>query len=488
MSTIDVKTSASAARAGYAPRQPRSLSRQVICFGDGLVEGGLAAAILIATSFVYHLFWLGQTLEEFPWHLYVGCGLLTGVAFGSFAAVSCARLLDGGQLRLASLPDSFYGWTAAIALILLTAFLAGVAGKLSRVSLTSAYIVGIPLLLGMRGFIHVKLSEHIRKGELHFEKVSVVGLRTHVVDFLLHSDLWRHGHRLAGALYLDDLEELGDSARHRAIEEFGRVSVRRGAEHIILVGDLSDLDAIEQLVDELRRFALNVVGAPASSNRSLKFLDVVAIGPNNALRLLRKPMGEGAVVLKRAMDISGALFGLVVASPLMLGAAIGILLTMGGPVIYRQERRGFNGETFQIWKFRSMRVTESGHAMKQAQANDPRITPFGRFLRSSSIDELPQLYNVLIGQMSLVGPRPHAISHDDALERQTEKYAHRQRIKPGITGWAQVNGYRGETTTAEQIEGRTRHDLHYIDNWSIFLDMWIILLTIFSPVSRRNAR
>ncbi|HZY67652.1 MAG TPA: sugar transferase, partial [Devosia sp.] len=154
---------------------------------------------------------------------------------------------------------------------------------------------------------------------------------------------------------------------------------------------------------------------------------------------------------------------------------------------YKQARRGFNGETFMIWKFRSMSVTESGYNMVQAQKNDPRVTRVGRFIRATSIDELPQLFNVLLGQMSLVGPRPHAISHDEALSHQLAIYAHRQRIKPGITGWAQVHGFRGETTTPEQIEGRVAHDIYYIDNWSIFLDIWTLILTVFSPATRRNA-
>jgi exopolysaccharide biosynthesis polyprenyl glycosylphosphotransferase len=484
--SVDAKTSI-AIGASRAPRRPRALSRQLICLSDALIEGGAGALILSGTSLVYHLGFLGQPVHDFAWPLYVVGGLFTGAAFGGFAAASCSRLLDGGQLRLSNLSESFYAWTAAIALILLAVFLSGHAGSLSRVSLTSAYIIGIPLLLALRGFLYRTISARIRAGELHFERVAVVGNRTHVIDFLLNGELWRHGHRLAGALYLDDLETASEAERHRAISDFGRLAVRRGAEHIVLVGDLSDLDGLERLVDELRRFALNVVGAPATRNRTFKFLDVVAIGPNNALRLLRKPMSDVDVVLKRAMDIVGASLGLVLLSPVLVAAALAILFTMGGPIIYRQERRGFNGETFLIWKFRSMRVTESGHAMTQAQKGDPRITPVGRLLRASSIDELPQLVNVLLGQMSLVGPRPHAIMHDDALERQMEKYAHRQRIKPGITGWAQVNGYRGETRTAEQAEGRTRHDLSYIDNWSIFLDIWILLLTVFSPTTRRNA-
>jgi len=134
-----------------------------------------------------------------------------------------------------------------------------------------------------------------------------------------------------------------------------------------------------------------------------------------------------------------------------------------------------------------MTVAESGRSMTQVRVGDKRITRLGAFIRKTSIDELPQLINVLRGEMSLVGPRPHAIMHDDEFGLQLAQYAHRQRIKPGITGWAQVNGFRGETSTMEQVKGRTEHDLYYIDNWSIFLDCWIVLLTVFSPKTRRNA-
>lgn len=174
-------------------------------------------------------------------------------------------------------------------------------------------------------------------------------------------------------------------------------------------------------------------------------------------------------------------------APLFAVVAVLIRLESPGPVFFRQERRGFDGETSFIWTFRSMTVTESGSAMRQARIGDPRITPIGRFLRSTSIDELPQLINVLHGTMSPVGPRPHAISHDAELSRQLAKYAHRQRIKPGITGRAQVNGYRGDTSTFEQVEGRTTNELYYIENWSIFLDCWIPALTVFSAKTRRNA-
>ncbi|HVX83161.1 MAG TPA: sugar transferase [Devosiaceae bacterium] len=487
MATADVKHSL-AADSGYALPRLRGLNRRALCLADASLEGAVAALIVLATASAYHTLVLGDAPADFAWRLYLASALLAGLSYGAFAWVSCARLLDGRELRWANLPESFYAWTAAVALLLLAAFLAGHAGRLSRVSLTSAYLVGIPALLAVRGFLHPAMSARIRRGELRFDRLAVIGRRVDVVDFLLTGELWRHGYHLSGALYLEDIEELSPAERNRAVADFARLSLKRQAEHLVIVTDLSDLDGMERLVRQLRRFALNVVAAPASSNRTLKFLDVVAIGPNNALRFLRKPMSDGAVILKRAMDIAGAGFGLVLLSPVLAGAALAILLTMGRPIIYKQERRGFNGEPFLIWKFRSMNVTESGHAMVQAEANDPRITPVGKFLRSSSIDELPQLINVLMGQMSLVGPRPHALSHDAALEREVENYAHRQRIKPGITGWAQVNGYRGETKTVEQSAGRTRHDLYYIDNWSILFDIWILMLTVLSPATRRNAR
>jgi lipopolysaccharide/colanic/teichoic acid biosynthesis glycosyltransferase len=156
-------------------------------------------------------------------------------------------------------------------------------------------------------------------------------------------------------------------------------------------------------------------------------------------------------------------------------------------VFFRQERRGFNGQSFMIWKFRSMHVLESGHSMSQAGRDDARFTRIGRFIRKTSIDELPQLINVLLNDMSLVGPRPHALSHDDALVEKLTDYAYRNRIKPGITGWAQVNGHRGETRTPEQIHARVLCDLYYIENWTVFLDCWILLLTLFSPRVHRGA-
>jgi exopolysaccharide biosynthesis polyprenyl glycosylphosphotransferase len=343
-------------------------------------------------------------------------------------------------------------------------------------------------MFAVRNLVQTFVDGRIRRGELHYETIAVMGNRADVLNFLLGGEIWRQGHKLQSTLYFEDARDEAGKLRPELVLQFAQRNLRHGTDQLVLVGDLAQLDAFEGVANELKRYALNLLYAPASRNRTLKFLDVTAIGPNNVLRIVRTPMGETSVILKRAFDIVLSSIGLLLLSPLLALVALLIVLESRGPVIFRQARRGFNGDTFMIWKFRSMRVVESGYQMKQAQKNDPRITRIGRFIRATSIDELPQLVNVLTGQMSLVGPRPHAVSHDEELSRELAVYAHRQRIKPGITGWAQVHGFRGETATRAQIEGRVEHDIYYIDNWSIFLDIWIIVLTVFHPAARRNAR
>ncbi|MDR3473094.1 MAG: exopolysaccharide biosynthesis polyprenyl glycosylphosphotransferase [Devosia sp.] len=470
------------------PAERQIIHRTLLCVSAGALEGAAATAIIYLVALVYHLTVLRETLPEFSSLFYATCGLFTGIVYGTSSAISWGWFLDRSERSQSTLRASFYAWTAALALTLLLAFLLGRIGDLSRVSLTSGYLVGIPILLAMRARAQTVIGNRIERGELVFETVSVIGNRIDVLNFLLDGQLWRQGHKLTGTLFFEDARTESGALRQDALSGFAADSLRRGTNHIIFVGSLADLDELENIASELRRFALNLLYAPATRNRSLKFLDVVAIGPNNVLRFMRPPISHYSVLLKRCFDIVLSAFGLALLSPLLLAVLIAIRIDSPGPIIYRQARRGFNGEPFMIWKFRSMTVTESGYSMRQAEQNDARITRVGAFLRRTSIDELPQLVNVLLGQMSLVGPRPHAISHDEQLSRQVARYAHRQRIKPGITGWAQVNGFRGETSSHSQIEGRVAHDIHYIDNWSIFLDLWILFLTVASPSARRNAR
>src|ERR1700683_3552728 len=206
------------------------------------------------------------------------------------------------------------------------------------------------------------------------------------------------------------------------------------------------------------------------------------IGPRPTTVLERAPLSRLERALKRTVDLFGAAVGLILLSPLLLVIALLIKLESSGPILFTQWRSGFNGRIFRIFKFRSMTVLEDGPVIRQATREDPRSTRFGRLLRCTSIDEMPQLFNVLRGEMSLVGPRPHALAHDTEYARMIAGYTLRYRVKPGITGWAQVNGYRGETGTLDLMAERVERDLWYIKNWSIWLDLKIILGTLTSEV------
>jgi exopolysaccharide biosynthesis polyprenyl glycosylphosphotransferase len=186
------------------------------------------------------------------------------------------------------------------------------------------------------------------------------------------------------------------------------------------------------------------------------------------------PLGRTDMLAKRVCDVALAATILVLLSPLMLLVSLIIKLESTGPIIFRQRRVGFNGRDFTIYKFRTMSVLEDGRQISQTRRNDPRITKVGGVLRQSSIDELPQLFNVIKGEMSLVGPRPHAVAHDDQYQALISSYAFRRQVKPGLTGWAQINGRRGETRQIQDMERRIELDLWYIDNWSLSLDFKIL--------------
>lgn len=190
---------------------------------------------------------------------------------------------------------------------------------------------------------------------------------------------------------------------------------------------------------------------------------------------------------KRLLDIIFSSLILLLISPVLFSIAVLIKLTSSGPVLFKQQRNGRNGEIIEVWKFRSMRVCENGPEIKQAGKNDPRITAFGGFLRRTSLDELPQFINVLQGSMSIVGPRPHAIAHNQYYQTKIPDYCLRHQVKPGITGWAQINGWRGETDTLEKMAMRIQFDLEYINHWNIWVDCKIIFLTLWHGFVHKNA-
>lgn len=248
---------------------------------------------------------------------------------------------------------------------------------------------------------------------------------------------------------------------------------------------------IGQIVHRLRQLPVNVLLVPdiaAFRHTHNRVIEISGIPMFNASEL---PLRGWSPLIKRCEDLLLASLALLLLSPLMLACAIAIKLDSKGPVLFRQKRYGYNNRLIEVFKFRSMHVEQcDANAEKQTIRDDPRITRVGRFIRKTSLDELPQLINVLIGSMSMVGPRPHATATKAAgvpFEEAVAEYTSRHRVKPGITGWAQVNGYRGETDTLEKIERRVDFDLEYIARWSVWFDLYILFLTIPAVISSKEA-
>lgn len=248
-----------------------------------------------------------------------------------------------------------------------------------------------------------------------------------------------------------------------------------------------DMRAAENVLHTLRHSTANIRLVPDLTLLQLVNHGVSIVVGVPMLDLSSSPMEGGSALLKWVEDkVLGFLIFLLI-SPLLLVIGIAVKLSSKGPAIFKQRRLGWNGETILIYKFRSMYEHDEGPRVAQATKGDPRITPLGRFLRSTSLDELPQFINVLQGSMSIVGPRPHALSHNDHYRELIPKYMLRHKVKPGITGWAQVNGLRGETDTVDKMEARVQADIYYIENWSLWFDLKIIFMTVFKGLVGKNA-
>jgi len=212
-----------------------------------------------------------------------------------------------------------------------------------------------------------------------------------------------------------------------------------------------------------------------------------AVGKVPVVAVCESPFTGVNGMIKRGSDIILSILILLLVSPIMLIISLSIMLTSPGAIIFQQRRYGLNGEQILVSKFRSMTVCEDGDTIQQAHKNDSRITPVGAFLRKTSLDELPQFFNVLQGRMSIVGPRPHAVAHNELYRTMIKGYMVRHKVKPGITGWAQVNGWRGETDTLDKMKMRIDYDLAYLQNWSLALDLYIIFKTIIVVIKDKHA-
>ncbi len=285
--------------------------------------------------------------------------------------------------------------------------------------------------------------------------------------------------------------------------EFGIGSITiytdQQAEQLIKVGQNNEIDQIIiayskdeeleliQIADKLQVLPLELHVCLCDQSTHISAMKYQKLGDLELQLIHDKPIDGWKYTHKLILDYSVAIISLIAFAPVMVLIAIAIKLDSRGPVFFRQKRHGYNHNQIDVFKFRTMTVMENGDEVRQAQKNDSRVTFVGKFLRKTSLDELPQLFNVLKGEMSVVGPRPHALAHNHQYSSLISKYANRHKVKPGITGWAQVNGFRGPTENIEDMRKRAEFDLQYIDNWSIWLDLKILLVTPVYGFIGKNA-
>jgi undecaprenyl-phosphate galactose phosphotransferase/putative colanic acid biosynthesis UDP-glucose lipid carrier transferase len=377
-------------------------------------------------------------------------------------------------------------WSLALLSLAFFLFLAKSGPDFSRGTIAVFGVVGFVLLLASHVAISVALKDALARGMVAGDQAITIADRDAVRNLSQANILQRSGAREIRRYLLPPFTGSGYAEGLHLIDEAIQFVRSNSVDCILLALQWSDERRRNLICERLQVLPTPVLLLPDEHVESI-LPQERQLGREFTIEIQRPPLSAGELALKRALDLVVASGLLVVLAPLLGLVGILIKLETPGPVIFRQRRKGFNGREFTIFKFRTMNVLEDGSVIPQACRNDVRVTRVGRILRATSIDELPQLANVLRGHMSLIGPRPHAVAHDDGYTARIANYAFRQHVKPGLTGWAQVNGLRGETLRVELMEQRVNCDLWYIKNWSFWLDLRIVVLTVFELVRRRNA-
>jgi len=380
-------------------------------------------------------------------------------------------------------------WFTTGLLLAFFAFLLKIGIAYSRGAFVIFYFVAPVGLLVVRKSTKLALASAVSRGAIGRRDIVLIGDFHELaaiepkdsLAFFGSSDVTRFN------LSMEAEPEARNAADARVLDMVGDFVRWNDCKEIILAIPWADAERMELVRESVKTLPVALRLLPDIRVRSLTSYASSARQRVLALEIQRAPLSTAERAVKRGMDVVIATLALVFLLPVMAITAIAIKLDSPGPVIFRQFRKGFNGKQFMMFKFRTMSVLENGPTVIQATRDDPRVTPIGRLLRSASIDELPQLINVLRGDMSLIGPRPHALAHDNYFEKVLGDYAFRHHVKPGITGWAQCNGARGATPTIEQIAERVKLDLWYINNWSLWLDVQILIKTFFEVLRKRNA-
>jgi Undecaprenyl-phosphate glucose phosphotransferase len=463
--------------AGHVTRRfrlPYHLAEPTVFVLDMIVVAGISVISGLGYNFIFF-----GSLSGFELNLAIGA-----LAFANVAAVSASR----GNYRVSNLinfkrqaRDLSIIWTGVFLLLLGVVFSLKAGQNLSRGVTLTFFTLGLVGMLAWRGFVAQYLQHALSTGAFADQKVIVIGERGRLIDSRTFSEMRRCGYFAIRAFELshEDLarNQTSPTLQTIAAEVIKSARDEKVAEILLLLG-WEHTWTIDSIIRMLSVLPIPIHLLPDENVSRYLGRRTISVGAMWAAEVQRAPLTRIEQFLKRCFDVIGAASVLLLLSPLMLLTALLVKLDSRGSILFLQTRNGFNGRTFKIVKFRSMHVIEDGHVVRQATRADPRVTRLGRWLRRTNLDELPQLFNVLSGDMSLVGPRPHAVAHNSEYERCIANYAFRHHVRPGITGWAQVNGFRGETPTTDLMARRVELDLWYINNWSLWLDIKILLRTL----------
>ncbi len=457
----------------------------------GILVRVVDALIIIATLY------LAKQLYKVGWSPNWSMTALLGVAI-FYISANINHLYQSYRLGGMSeeTPRLLMTWLMTVGGLLLVGYMLKSTHTLSRVVL-GLWLVFTPLFLLLFRFLVRSVLSTLRRQGHNTRSVVIVGvnenakrLATEVLSspWLGLNLLGFASRTVSGAVLVP--QEKGRTMQVPVVGDLEALyaKARKGEIDVVYVATpTSDRETIDSILHELGDSTVSIFLVPDFYTASVMQGHWVSLGSVPTVSVIDNPTQGMDALAKRIEDLLLATTVILVMGIPMLLIALGVKLSSPGPVIYRQRRYGLNGKAFNMLKFRSMRVVEQDDEFVQARKDDARITPFGAFLRKSSLDELPQFFNVMLGEMSVVGPRPHAAAHNEEFRSRINGYMLRHKAKPGITGLAQIKGFRGETDTDEKMRERVRFDVEYINNWSIWMDLMIVFATPWSVIRGKNA-
>lgn len=442
------------------------------------------AAIVAGTG--YQLMAFSQIGSPSP---FVDTGILVSLLFCGISRFKALQLPFGTSLAHERAKAALSSWIGAFAFFLFIAFTMKIGTQLSRGAILSFFVLGAAGVVVSRVNAPILMARTLKRAALAGPDIIVVGPQNELLLFHLIADL-RRTTGVEPSMVTFDSGCNADAWPYELKRTVAHVyKLAHGARpgQILVLGASLPPERLSGLLEGFAGIPRSICLVPDGFTAGCLRQRIAAIGDHVAVEIQAAPLDVAQRTIKRMIDIIVSASGLLFLAPFLAAIATAIKLDSLGPVFFRQTRTGYRGYTFRIFKFRTMSVLEDGPSLAQAARNDARVTRIGAFLRRSSFDELPQLFNVLLGDMSLVGPRPHALAHDRTYERQISNYTLRQHVRPGITGWAQVNGLRGETPTTDAMRRRVEYDIWYVRHCDLLLDIQIVARTVFEILRARNA-